>query len=74
MDPTKCLEEIRELVERVHKNELYDARELHDVLNELAEKMEALDNWMMTGGFMPNQWYEARSGLPPATQPATVKE
>jgi hypothetical protein len=69
MDPTKCLEEIRELIQ-----EAYSSNADGDTARELAEKAEALDNWMMTGGFMPQQWYEARSDLPPATQPAIVRE
>jgi hypothetical protein len=69
MDPTKCLEEIRELIQ-----EAYSSNADGDTARELAEKTEALDNWMMTGGFMPHQWYEVRSDLPPATQPATLEE
>ena len=43
MDPTKCLEEIRELIQ-----EAYSSNADGDTARELAEKAEALDNWMMT--------------------------
>jgi len=76
MDPTACLGEMLELsAELVEEDvDLDDLVEGRQKATRLAELVQALDGWMMTGGFMPQQWYEARSDLPPATQPATLEE
>ena len=51
MDPTANLKELREL----YKSVLKDGSD-NDTLNRMAELIEALDQWITNGGFLPNQW------------------
>jgi hypothetical protein len=55
MDPDACLEEIRKLLKTWH--EMSDADEpFGDHLDMLCERVEALDDWLSKGGFMPTAW------------------
>jgi hypothetical protein len=53
MDVNLVLHEIRELTVKIanFEGESYDA-------HLLAEKVDALDNWMSKGGFAPDAWRE----------------
>ena len=54
MDPNATLEQIRELVFR---STSYSPRGLNwDDSAQLVELIEALDEWLMTGGFKPEDW------------------
>jgi len=50
MDPTKCLEEMREVAK-----EVADGLLMADP-GRLAELVQALDGWIMKGRFLPKQW------------------
>lgn len=52
MDPDKLLEELRELVQSVKD---YDTCNDSQV-DELVEKVEAMDTWLSNGGFFPRKW------------------
>lgn len=56
MDPTETLRQIRAMVRRAECGELYDA-------SDLADLVDALDDWMSRGGFPPKQW--ERKGVKP---------
>lgn len=51
MDPEVALHELRELAAKImsFEGEAYDA-------HMLAEKFDALDNWLSEGGFAPAAW------------------
>ncbi len=52
MDPTVCLQEIRDLIVKVRDyDKCYDGD-----IDCLCELMDALDHWMTVGGFIPDQW------------------
>lgn len=46
MDPNATLKELRELLKRGMRPDLERAREL----------FEALDEWILKGGFLPDDW------------------
>lgn len=51
MDPDKCLEELRGLV-----CELAERYDFPLVVDELLERITALDGWLSEGGFLPKDW------------------
>lgn len=51
MDPTANLAEQRRIVAAVLSGTSH-----HDDLTRLAELVEALDEWITRGGFLPTQW------------------
>lgn len=53
MDPNCNLEEQREIAARILKNE--GSAATSDVLR-LAELVQALDEWITKGGFLPQAW------------------
>ena len=55
MDPDATLKEIRELLE-IWKVEAFHAEEVE----RLAELVEALDEWLSKGGFLPKAWRPVR--------------
>lgn len=62
MDPTANLTKIRDLITQIYAAEdnpdpPFDWGE---IALELAEHVEALDNWMKSGGFLPTQWRPQR--------------
>lgn len=61
MDPDANLEEQRELVKRIN-NALVTLDP--DTYERLAELVEALDQWLSNGGFLPRDWRRGR----PATR------
>lgn len=56
MDPTANLKEQLEIVKRINAGK----GTIHD-LGRLAELIEALDQWLRNGGFLPRQWGERRA-------------
>jgi len=52
MDPNANLEELRRLVRR----QLYDNDLTPAEVTRLAELVEALDEWIAKGGFLPSAW------------------
>lgn len=55
MDPNKLLEEIRALVGYLAGSEGSCAAK-SDAGEQLAEKVQALDEWLSKGGFLPMDW------------------
>lgn len=61
MDPNETLRQIRlALVEFNAFDEMTDAHTQIEVLDWLAAKVEALDEWMSKGGFLPAPWQKGR--------------
>lgn len=58
MDPNKALKELRELYNKVMATEGSDA----EVTYELVSSIEALDNWLTRGGFLPADWQKQAKG------------
>lgn len=58
MDPDANLAEIRRIVARVTWG-ADSVDHIHD-LERLAELVEALDNWIVGGGFLPTAWPKGR--------------
>jgi len=63
MDPDECLTEIRDLLKRIEMTKKGGrlrpgvSREYHEgLLEELAERVDALDVWLTGGGFPPAAW------------------
>lgn len=60
MDPNKTLDEVRGLVFDI----LYLDHDQHDYLaamEDLASKVEDLDEWLSRGGFLPDVWQRSRA-------------
>jgi hypothetical protein len=56
MDPNANLAEQRRIAERLIMNQIGREQErLHDAAR-LAELVEALDEWITNGGFLPDAW------------------
>lgn len=59
MDPDTCLKELRALVSMVltakrgRKHDQVTALEV-----DMAEHVEALDEWISNGGFLPDAWHQ----------------
>jgi hypothetical protein len=54
MDPDECLKQIRDLIMRV--NAADDRGDFEGFAADLAEHVEALDEWLSKGGFLPDAW------------------
>lgn len=54
MDPTATLVSIRALIKVINENN--DSERWEELADSLAEVVEALDQWMAKGGFLPVQW------------------
>lgn len=54
MDPDECLKQIRELVQKLAVEYRQNAG---TYAIELAEKVDALDQWLKNGGFPPADWW-----------------
>lgn len=65
MDPNYNLKEMRELAAKMIKD--YHAEDSNGIDQEdaasMAELFEALDHWLMKGGFFPKEWREANEGF-----------
>jgi len=55
MDPDACLKEIRELLVEINKPQ-NDAKHERWLSAELAERVEAMDEWLSRKGFLPAAW------------------
>jgi hypothetical protein len=60
MDPNANLKEQREIAKRILSDDGEDTG--YDAVR-LAELVEALDEWIMKGGFLPKEWREANEGF-----------
>lgn len=58
MDPDETLEEIRELCDTLERQEERDNDFDFELVNELIEKIRALDEWLVRDGFLPADWRE----------------
>jgi len=57
MDPEKALEELRELAKQIIAvEEGTHSFEIPEDAVEMAEKFQELDEWIMSGGFLPKDW------------------
>lgn len=59
MDPNANLEEQRDLSKTLAgplPGEVYEGVEVQDQSARLAELVESLDEWIMKGGFLPDEW------------------
>lgn len=54
MDPSETLRIIRLTIAQMRADEHPDIRKAH--ADELAEHVEALDEWLSRGGFLPSAW------------------
>lgn len=59
MDPNAVLAEIRTLYLRYVAYRTDADSQALDVADDLAERVEALDAWIVTGGFLPDSWNRA---------------
>lgn len=55
MDPDAALDVIRDCLRIVHNPDT-SPEDQHDYLQELAGRVEALDEWLTRGGFLPADW------------------
>jgi len=65
MDPTATLMEIRSIIAE-SGSEAQMAKplqELEDEFHRLCELMDALDNWISSGGFLPEDWQKPVSAV-----------
>jgi hypothetical protein len=56
MDPDAALETLRELVTEINENREQAIADPDWILTEFAESFEAIDNWLVSGGFLPADW------------------
>lgn len=54
MDPNATLEELRRLIEGTK------SAERDTLAEEIADRFEALDQWLSNGGFLPDAWNKNR--------------
>lgn len=66
MDPNEALRVLRLTIKQMRVDEHPDIRRAH--AEEIAEHFEALDGWLSTGGFAPQDW-QPRSEPQPAEEP-----
>lgn len=55
MDSNALLARLRQMVDEITTSDEPDER-----TNDLAETVRDLDQWFLSGGFLPNDWYQAR--------------
>jgi hypothetical protein len=58
MDPNATLTSIRELNQEIldHPEEIADTESIAEAGAELAELVRSLDEWLVKGGFFPEDW------------------
>lgn len=59
MDPNATIQEMRRISERLHCGEMDDGDKI-DAAHRLAELFDALDEWILKGGFLPTSWREGQ--------------
>jgi hypothetical protein len=63
MDPDTTLKELRQIANRILKNEEHsDASVVAIDATSLAERVVALDEWIRNGGFLPKPWHDVVVG------------
>jgi hypothetical protein len=62
LDPNKTLSDIRAVVRRIHQAEDNDAsaEDIARDAGELATLVQALDEWLTRGGFLPDAWRRSK--------------
>lgn len=60
MDPNTTLAAIRELLVHIDDPDSCYPEDLATQLNELIEHVDALDNWLAHGGYLPAAWNQTR--------------
>jgi len=55
MDPNATLNLLRDLVSE-NATLAHDETRKVEIADELAQAIEAMDNWLCTGGFLPDTW------------------
>src|SRR5690625_7570408 len=63
MDPSETLRDIRELVTAWHEADLHSVE--REVAEDLVTRVESLDAWLTSGGFLPSAWGERASCTDP---------
>jgi hypothetical protein len=66
MDPNETLRRLRELLSTRQNLDLDDPdndQELIRVGDDIAELVEALDDWITKGGFLPKDWASGSRGF-----------
>jgi len=63
MDPNETLRDIRELVTAWHEADLHSVE--REVAEDLVTRVESLDAWLTSGGFLPSAWGERASCTDP---------
>ncbi len=56
MDPTKLLEDLLKWAHKVTFGDTRDFRDARENIDEAAEIVLSLDEWLTDGGFLPEQW------------------
>lgn len=56
MDPTANLEEQRQIVARLLGDDTISPADTVALTQRLCDLVEALDQWISKGGFLPTQW------------------
>lgn len=56
MDPNKTLDDLRKLMARAHRYHVEGASLPDDLAGQIVETFEALDTWLVNGGFLPALW------------------
>ena len=56
MDPDAILKDIRQLVNHIQNGVLLTPSNLRHAAEELVEKFHNLDQWVVSGGFLPDDW------------------
>lgn len=56
MDPNKTLQHLLGLVKDAHNVDSMSDHETRDMLVDFATSFEALDEWIHSGGFVPERW------------------
>lgn len=51
MDPNVTLQRIRKILADYARES-----EEHELANELVDRIDALDNWLTCGGYLPSDW------------------
>jgi hypothetical protein len=65
MDPNETLKQLRRLVEKQYALERSEGMlDSHDVAR-LVTLVDAMDNWIRHGGFLPRAWREGQDGFTP---------
>lgn len=62
MDPNEALRLIREAIKRMQAASHAD--DYTDAASDLADAVQALDEWLTRGGFLPEEWHRNRKPGP----------